>query len=295
MENNKIFFSIIVPTYNRADIILETIESLLRQNYPHFELLVIDDGSKDNTRSVINTVNDPRVKYYWKENAERGAARNYGLSLAKGDYVNFFDSDDIAYPNHLETAQNIIKNHNYEVFHTGFEFNIDGKVAKRTNNEGILNLTLLQSNILSCNNVFIIKNVFDSLKFSENRGLSGTEDWVLWLQLAARYDIVGFKDVTSVIIEHSSRSMVTATGESTLQRANILHEILQSDAIFMEKYGDKESFIYADMLALSSLFFAIRKNRYLSIKYLFKSIKMNKFIVLNKRFLAIIKHLVLPI
>src|SRR5687767_9278561 len=96
-------FSIVIPTYNRAHLIKKTIESVLAQDFADFELLVVDDGSKDDTESVVSSFTDKRVHYFKKQNGERGAARNFGAARAKGSYLNFFDSDDLLYRNHLST------------------------------------------------------------------------------------------------------------------------------------------------------------------------------------------------
>jgi glycosyltransferase involved in cell wall biosynthesis len=72
-------FSIVIPTYNRAHLITKTIESVLAQEDGDFEILVVDDGSSDNTGEVVSRIFDPRLTYFRKENAERGAARNFGF------------------------------------------------------------------------------------------------------------------------------------------------------------------------------------------------------------------------
>ena len=125
--DSKVLFSIIIPTYNRAAFIRNTIQSLLNQSYSNFEIIVVDDGSKDNTDEIVKEITDPRVLYFKKENAERGAARNYGLNLAKGTYVNFFDSDDLAYPNHLASALAVVEEKdNPEIFHLGYDIKEPG-------------------------------------------------------------------------------------------------------------------------------------------------------------------------
>jgi glycosyltransferase involved in cell wall biosynthesis len=99
------FFSIIIPTYNRAHLIGNTIQSVLSQSYPHFEIIVVDDGSTDNTEDVIASFDSPKIRYIKIKNSERGYARNYGAKQAKGEWLYFLDSDDKLYPNHLEVCQ----------------------------------------------------------------------------------------------------------------------------------------------------------------------------------------------
>ena len=88
--------SVIVPTYNRADLVRLTIDSVLSQLYRNFELVVVDDGSTDHTKEVVGEYLDlPNFTYLYQENSGRSVARNHGLAIAKGEYVMFLDSDDI--------------------------------------------------------------------------------------------------------------------------------------------------------------------------------------------------------
>src|SRR5690606_25041004 len=88
------FFSIILPTYNRGPLLSKSISSVLSQKFTDFELIVVDDGSTDNTREVVQSFSDPRIHYYYKENEERNFARNFGISMAKGKYVCFLRSEE---------------------------------------------------------------------------------------------------------------------------------------------------------------------------------------------------------
>jgi glycosyltransferase involved in cell wall biosynthesis len=96
--------SVVVPVYNRSDVLAECINSVLAQTFQDFEIIIIDDGSTDNILSVIELYNDDRIKYVRQENSGGAAARNHGINLSKGDYIAFLDSDDCFLPNHLEIA-----------------------------------------------------------------------------------------------------------------------------------------------------------------------------------------------
>lgn len=96
-------FSVIVPVYNRAELLKRTVGSVLRQEFADFELLIIDDGSTDDIRSVVDGLSDRRIRYHRQANRGASAARNAGIDLARGDYVAFLDSDDIFLPHHLAT------------------------------------------------------------------------------------------------------------------------------------------------------------------------------------------------
>ncbi|MBK9150508.1 MAG: glycosyltransferase family 2 protein [Saprospiraceae bacterium] len=114
------FFSIIIPTYNRAHIIHRPVKSILAQTFTDWELIVVDDGSTDNTQEIVMSYNDPRIRYVWQENQERSAARNHGIRLAQGEWICFQDSDDEYLAEHLEVLYEGIKsNPAYKVIRTG--------------------------------------------------------------------------------------------------------------------------------------------------------------------------------
>ena len=92
---NETIFSVVIPTYNRASKIRRAVESVLAQSYENFEILVMDDGSTDNTAEVVASFADPRITYRWDKNFGGPARpRNRGIALAKGEWICFLDADD---------------------------------------------------------------------------------------------------------------------------------------------------------------------------------------------------------
>jgi glycosyltransferase involved in cell wall biosynthesis len=91
-----------MPAYNAGAHIKDAVESVLKQTYANWELLIIDDGSMDNTREVVGSIENSRVKYFYQENKGASAARNMGLQCMKGEYFCFLDADDILPPYSLE-------------------------------------------------------------------------------------------------------------------------------------------------------------------------------------------------
>ena len=103
------FFSIIIPLYNRPQEIDELLHTLTKQNYLQFEVLIIEDGSKIDAKAIVDSYTDQLdISYYFKENAGQGFARNFGFERAKGDYFIVFDSDCLIPPNYLETVKNYL-------------------------------------------------------------------------------------------------------------------------------------------------------------------------------------------
>lgn len=134
--------SIIIPTYNRALLLRETLDSFINQSYENWETIIIDDGSTDDTETQVKSVNDNRVKYFKRQKPfKKGPAgcRNYGLEKAAGDYILFFDDDDIAHPNLLKEVALAFLSQNldfvrYErrVFYGGFHYNFDNTKKAKT-------------------------------------------------------------------------------------------------------------------------------------------------------------------
>jgi len=106
------FFSIVTPTYNRAHMINATIQSVIRQTFEDWELVIVDDGSTDNTREVVDQLSEDRIRYIWQSNGERSAARNAGLEIVTGEFICFIDSDDIWHPDHLAQIYGEVMAHN---------------------------------------------------------------------------------------------------------------------------------------------------------------------------------------
>ncbi|MBP8793111.1 MAG: glycosyltransferase [Lutibacter sp.] len=114
--------SIIITLYNKQACILDTVNSVLNQTNKNFELIIINDGSTDNSLSIVSAINDIRIKIYSKSNGGVSAARNDGIIHSVGDYILFLDADDILYPNCLEVFYNLILNFPLiEIYTANFE------------------------------------------------------------------------------------------------------------------------------------------------------------------------------
>ena len=119
-EENMV--SIIMPSYNTASYIKESIQSVLNQTYTNWELIIVDDCSTDETEEVLATITDSRIKYFKnKENSGAAISRNKALREARGQWIAFLDSDDLWLPNKLEKQINFMKNNGYKFSYTNYE------------------------------------------------------------------------------------------------------------------------------------------------------------------------------
>ena len=205
-------FSVVIPTYNRADFIAETIQSVLQQDYPDLEVLVVDDGSTDNTAAIVQPLlTDERLRYLPRQNAERGAARNYGLAQARGEYVLFLDSDDQWLPPHLSKLHEAIQTQQYPNF-IACKFVLE-RAGRQTPSDvvplpaGRYGFSLvLHGNPLACN--FAVRRQNPALiPFEEDRQYASVEDWMFLLQNLQHDTLYLVDAVTVVMNDHDTRSM----------------------------------------------------------------------------------------
>lgn len=287
------FFSVIIPTYNRAHLIEKTIKSLLNQSFENFEIIVVDDGSTDNTEKVVGSIDNRQVKYFKKKNAERASARNFGAQQAKGDYLNFFDSDDLAYPNHLKVAHDFIKSKEVKVFHLAFDIkNENGEEIRKPTPIFDINKQLATGNVLSCNGVFIDRIIALSNPFNEDRLLSASEDYLLWLGIAAQYEICNVNTITSTIVEHGERSVLSIEPNSLIKRKELFLDYLKVDLNILKSYKDSVSALESSTYSYLALHLMMAGFKKEGIRFMAKSIASSFSYVFSKRFLVTIKYII---
>lgn len=126
---NKGLVSIVMPSYNTAKYIGETIESIQKQTYPYWELIIVDDCSKDDTDAVVAPyLKDERIRYLKNEkNSGAAISRNYALREAKGKWIAFLDSDDVWLPEKLETQLEFMLEHDYKFTYTDYRIRLNGQ------------------------------------------------------------------------------------------------------------------------------------------------------------------------
>jgi len=190
--------SIIIPTYNRVSDVQRAIDSALAQTHQPCEVIVVDDGSTDATPELLAGYG-PRLRSLRQENQGRSAARNEGLKIARGEYVVFLDSDDALLPHMAETQLAYLQVHPQMAFVHGQAWMTDAG-GKRTEPPVLMGASLdptrppfaslVMGQSLLLHTALIRRSALDSVGDFEV-GLDVSEDWDLWLRLAARYD-VGF-------------------------------------------------------------------------------------------------------
>ncbi|MEX0290458.1 MAG: glycosyltransferase family 2 protein [Flavobacteriaceae bacterium] len=176
--------SVITPFYNSKNYIRECIDSVMAQSYPYWELILVDDGSKDNTISVVEAYmqKDPRIKATGLENNEgAGMARNKGIELAKGRYIAFLDSDDTWHPEKLERQLRFMQKHQYPFTYTAYyKLDLKGRRKKVAALPAVSYSRALYKNPIGCLTVIYDTSFFGKQYMPVVRK---RQDFGLWLRL----------------------------------------------------------------------------------------------------------------
>lgn len=290
------FFSIVIPTYNRDKFIGKTIESVLSQSFSDFEVIVVNDGGADSTRKVIERIPDSRVRYFETENQERGAARNFGVNKSFAKYITFLDSDDLLREDHLSIAFNYIQeNSSQPIFSLGYDvIEANGKaLIKWKPLPSPVNDKLSEGNFLSCIGVFIPREVLLENPFNEDRNLAGSEDYELWLRIAAKYPIYALPYVTASIVNHNDRSVLNISPDKLMLRRELLKYYLWKDHDVQRKYGPLKGKLQGYMDLYVALHLAIASYRYKGLKKLMQAFLQYPWLMFNYRFWVVIKKILL--
>jgi glycosyltransferase involved in cell wall biosynthesis len=203
--------SVVIPVFNGEKTIKETIDSVLKQTFTDFELLVINDGSQDLTVEVVEKIQDSRIQVYSYPNAGLAASRNRGIDRSTGEYIAFIDADDLWTPDKLEAQFNALKSHPEAAVAYSWTDYIDeysqflGKGGHITVNGNIYPHLLLTDLLENGSNPLIRKQAFIEVgNFDES--LSAAEDWDMLLRLAIRYHFIAVSS-PQVLYRISSNSM----------------------------------------------------------------------------------------
>lgn len=197
ISNNKLI-SVVIPAFNAAKYIKATINSIIQQSYTHFEVLVIDDGSTDNTKNIVQSILDPRLSYHFKQNEGVSIARNFGLAKSNGAYIVFFDADDLMASDFLEKRWLFLSIHSTYSCCGGdiaivdeFDKPISNAITlKSPDADALIDILLYQNQIATIPSNFLFsKNFINENKIQFNPQLSSTADRYFLLQLLQKSQI----------------------------------------------------------------------------------------------------------
>jgi len=203
-------FSVVIPLYNKANHISATLNSVIKQSFTDFEIIIVNDGSTDDSLDIVNSFSDERIQIYSTENKGVSYARNFGIKKAKTDYIVFIDADDIWKPYHLEDLKQLQEQFpNCGMYAKAYEIKTKNRkiranyknISSKKDWKGKLDdffISSLSNCIASSSSVMIPKTVFDSVGYFNINYNSG-EDIDLWIRIALVYSIAFYNKVSSTI------------------------------------------------------------------------------------------------
>lgn len=223
--------TVLMTTYNCGEYISQAIKSVLNQTYKDFELLIIDDGSTDNTQEIVKGFKDERIRFIQSKHIGRSSALNLGLKEASNDLISFCDADDIIHPKKIEKQLSLFKNENDLIFTDSAFFENDkilyelrihndlNTIKKKVALHGHLGLSVL------FNRKFILE------KGGFNPELIAFEDYDLWLRILNESNII---IINEILYFQRLRENSLSTTE-TMKKKNLIYEIQKP---YFEKLAD---------------------------------------------------------
>jgi len=217
--------SIVIPTYNRSAIVRRAIDSVMAQTFTDLEVIVVDDGSTDDTRAALAGYPE-RVRAVYQENAGPAAARNHGMRLARGEYIGFLDSDDVYLPTNVEAhVRRFAETPEAGLVYCGLEvLDKDGRHVKEIlpdpRDRGIVLDRLIRYNFITSSTVLMRRAAMEAAG-TMSTSLWFAEDWYYWLRVALRFPIE-FVDQVLVRYQRSAISLSHGTPIGTAADRNML-------------------------------------------------------------------------
>lgn len=263
MKNKKNLISIIIPVYNVENYIDNSINDILNQTYDNFELIIVNDGSKDRTLSKIEKYNDCRIKLYNQINKGVSSARNIGLDNANGKYIIFLDADDRYEKNMIETLYKDIIRRNYDMSICNFFIEKENKVIKNkisykydtiSSNKKFKDL-LLESNSYGGYlwNKLIKKSIIENVRFREDIHIM--EDLIFLIEISNKIDNV-YIDSNEYLYHYIKRnnSALNTINEKYITALNAYTIILNyiKDSNYYNKYCFNYLYTYMNIYSYIS-------------------------------------------
>lgn len=275
--------SVIIPAYNHADLLPRTIESVLDQTFRDFELIVVDDGSTDNTKEVVEHFSrrDDRVVYLWQENSGGPASpRNTGIKQSKGNYIAFLDHDDEWMTTKLEKQVHLFEESPAKTGFVGCDYLVMAGLKGATKSEyrlpeyanGMLFESLLRRDFIKTATVIMVKKkvLEDVGGFDED--LRCGEDTDLWLRIAEKYGFATVREFLAIYYAYR--------GNTTLRTRAI--DLAESTAYTLKKYQrtcEKYPKAYSARLGQVAANYCTAGELEKGRKYYKQSIKFNKLYI----------------
>lgn len=264
----KELISVVVMTYNRSAYLSNTLHSILNQTYKNIEVVIIDDGSTDNTEEIVSSIHDTRIRYIRNNNNSKNIAllKNQGINTSVGNYIAFCDDDDLWYPEKLETQIPFLKEYDLVCCNANI-INSEGDIIEHsfyklaTTNFKISPKILFSENVILVSSILFKKEILKKEKFDDRNIKVFYEDWELWLRIIDKHKFF-FLNINLVSIRrHSSITFksIESRNSGLIDTMNFIRTQNQLTNYIYNKYAN---------IAVAGANFALFKNLYQGKKFI---------------------------
>lgn len=294
--SKPLFFSVVIPTYNREKFIEKTLESVFEQTYPNYEIIVVDNCSTDRTEEILTPyIESEKIRFIKHvQNFERARSRNTGMDAASGDFLTLLDSDDFMFPENLaDAAEFAAKNVEFKVFHNLYNL-VDGnsKIVYEYKFPSLKNRlkAITSGNFMSCIGIFIHREVYGKYRFDTFPDLTGGEDWDFWLRVLADFEVGRIEKYNSGIQHHEGRSVNNQSIESMENGLRYMIEKFRRDEHLSRVYAGYLDRIEANCKLYLNLLANDGKLNKLAMGYLSEAVRIDKSVIFSMRFLRSLRR-----
>lgn len=261
-------FSIVIPLYNKEKEIQDTLNSVLKQSFRNFEIIIVNDGSTDGSSEIVKKIKDDRIILFHKKNEGVSIARNYGIEKVNSNFIAFLDADDYWHPSHLENLNNLILKFPNQLwfssayekrFNNNFSTPMNAPILKKGDNWNGIISNYFENSLIDClawtSAVCMKKEFLNSLNGFDIKITHGAgEDTDLWLRAALKSDLAFSTTVTA---RHNLDSNNRISNTPALKRNYMdldKYEKNSINNIFLKKYLDLNRYSFALQYKMSKDF-----------------------------------------
>ncbi|MDR3668315.1 MAG: glycosyltransferase [Ignavibacteriaceae bacterium] len=270
---DNIPITVLITVYNCSNYIKSSITSILNQSYKNYELLIIDDGSEDDIDGIIKSINNDKIRFLRQKHKGRSAALNYGLNVAKYDWVALMDADDIAVPERLEKEVKLINIKDNDIIFSDSAYFRNKKIkflnVINTDKEDLIRKIEFRGHI--CNSSVLYNRNYILANGGYNENLNHSEDFELWLRLLHKANFIHLNEIL-IFMRIRDHSLSTKAAEGSIKKVSVFSGI--NEPMSEKSLGLLNSF---------REYFYRRKIK-LKVKYfLWKIWHYNKHLILTKK------------
>jgi glycosyltransferase involved in cell wall biosynthesis len=271
--------SVVIPVFNASKWISETISSVLDQDYPNVEVVVIDDGSTDDSSDIINQYTN-KVKYFYKSNGGQGSARNIGIQKSNGKYIAFIDADDLWAKNKLSIQVEILERTRLKwIYSDAIAFDNENKkdlfLFSQNNKQysGDVLKPLFRSCFIPSPTPVVEKTVFSKVgMFNEHTTMRNREDWDMWLRIASLYSLAYVPKSLANYRVHSSSATGSENRNDSLK--GYINVIEAASAREPKRLGSIKNSVLSKIFFSECRYYAHFEDKYLAKEMLNKAIML---------------------